>query len=137
MRFYREGLGTVCQSGVAHQQFLSLGRNFLSILFRLLRNHFLTDSQRLIIFSQDSLLTYNLLKRQPQKYSYSNKLPVKLQLATHFMNTTDGKLYVYELNNLPLGDAAVAALDLNNQEWGNRPGSSHCRYSCTIMTALG
>ena len=75
------------------------------------------DSQRLIIFSQDSLLTYNLLKRQPQKYSYSNKLPVKLQLDTHFMNTTDGKLYVYELNNLPLGDATVAALDLNNQEW--------------------
>ena len=75
------------------------------------------DSQRLIIFSQDSLLTYNLLKRQPQKYSYSNTLPVKLQLATHFMNTTDGKLYVYELNNLPLGDATVAALDLNNQEW--------------------
>lgn len=75
------------------------------------------DSQRLIIFSQDSLLTYNLLKRQPQKYSYSNKLPVKLQLATHFMNTTDGKLYVYELNNLPLRDATVAALDLNNQEW--------------------
>ena len=75
------------------------------------------DSQRLIIFSQDSLLTYNLLKRQPQKYSYSNKLPVKLQLATHFMNTTDGKLYVYELNNLPLGDATVAALDPNNQEW--------------------
>ena len=75
------------------------------------------DSQRLIIFSQDSLLTYNLLKRQPQKYSYSNKLPVKLQLATHFMNTSDGKLYVYELNNLPLGDATVAALDLNNQEW--------------------
>ena len=75
------------------------------------------DSQRLIIFSQDSLLTYNLLKRQPQKYSYSNKLPVKLQLATHFMNTTDGKLYVYELDNLPLGDATVAALDLNNQEW--------------------
>ena len=75
------------------------------------------DSQRLIIFSQDSLLTYNLLKRQPQKYSYSNKLPVKLQLATHFMNTTDGKLYVYELNNLPLGDATIAALDLNNQEW--------------------
>lgn len=75
------------------------------------------DSQRLIIFSQDSLLTYNLLKRQPQKYSYSNKLPVKLQLATHFMNTTDGKLYVYELNNLPLVDATVAALDLNNQEW--------------------
>ena len=75
------------------------------------------DSQRLIIFSQDSLLTYNLLKRQPQKYSYSNKLPVKLQLATHFMNTTDGKFYVYELNNLPLGDATVAALDLNNQEW--------------------
>lgn len=75
------------------------------------------DSQRLIIFSQDSLLTYNLLKRQPQKYSYSNKLPVKLQLATHFMNTTDGKLYVYELNNLPLGDTTVAALDLNNQEW--------------------
>ncbi len=75
------------------------------------------DSQRLIIFSQDSLLTYNLLKRQPQKYSYSNKLPVKLQLATHFMNTTDGKLYVYELNNLPLGDATVAALDLNNLEW--------------------
>ena len=40
-----------------------------------------------------------------------------MQLATPFLNTTDGKLYVYELNNLPLGDATVAALDLNNQEW--------------------
>lgn len=75
------------------------------------------DSQRLVVFSQDSLLTYSLLKRQLQKFSYSNKLPVKLQLATHFMNTTDGKLYVYELNNLPLGDATVAALDLNKREW--------------------
>ena len=75
------------------------------------------DSQRLIIFSQDSLLTYNLLKRQPQKYSYSNKLPVKLQWATPFRPTTDGTLSVYEVKNLPLGDATVAALDLNNQEW--------------------
>ena len=75
------------------------------------------DSQRLIVFSQDSLLTYNLLKRQSQTSSYANRLPVKLQLATHFMNTTDGKLYVYELNNLPLGDVTVAALDLNKWEW--------------------
>ena len=75
------------------------------------------DSQRLIIFSQDSLFTYNLLKRQSQKYSYSSKLPVKMQLATHFMNTTDGKLYVYELNNLPLGSTTVAALDLSKREW--------------------
>lgn len=75
------------------------------------------DSQRLIVFNQDSLLTYNLLKRQSQTYPYANKLPVKLQLATHFMNTTDGKLYVYELNNLPLGDATVAALDLDKREW--------------------
>ncbi|MDB0715425.1 hypothetical protein PL498_06720 [Bacteroides xylanisolvens] len=75
------------------------------------------DSQKLIIFSQDSLLTFNLLKRQLQKYSYANKLPVKMQLATHFMNTTDSKLYVYELNNLPLGDATVAALDLGKREW--------------------
>lgn len=75
------------------------------------------DSQKLIIFGQDSLLTFNLLKRQLQKYSYTNKLPVKMQLATHFMNTTDGKLYVYELNNLPLGDATVAALDLGKREW--------------------
>lgn len=75
------------------------------------------DSQRLIIFSQDSLLMYNLLKRQSQRYSYNNKLPVKLQLGTHFMNTTDGQLYVYELNNLPLGDATVAALDLNKLKW--------------------
>lgn len=75
------------------------------------------DSQRLVVFSQDSLLTYHLLKRQLQKSSYLNQLPVKLQLATHFLNTTDGKLYVYELNNLPLGDATVAALDLNKREW--------------------
>lgn len=78
---------------------------------------FAPDSQRLIVFNQDSLLTYNLLKRQSQTYPYANKLPVKLQLATHFMNTTDGKLYVYELNNLPLGDATVAALDLDKREW--------------------
>lgn len=75
------------------------------------------DSQRMVAFSQDSLLIYNLLKRQLQKSFYINKLPVKLQLATHFINTTDGKLYVYELNNLPLGDATVAALDLNKREW--------------------
>lgn len=78
---------------------------------------FESDNQRLLVFNQDSLLTYNLLKRQSQTYPYANKLPVKLQLATHFMNTTDGRLYVYELNNLPLGDATVAALDLNKKEW--------------------
>ena len=102
---------------MAHQRFLSLEKLFEYSFQTPSGITFEPDSQRLIIFSQDSLLTYNLLKRQPQKYSYSNKLPVKLQLATHFMNTTDGKLYVYELNNLPLGDATVAALDLNNQEW--------------------
>lgn len=75
------------------------------------------DSQRLIAFSQDSLLVYEVLKRQAQTYAYVGQLPVKLQLATHFMNTTDGKLYVYEVNNLPLGDATVAALDVDKREW--------------------
>ncbi len=75
------------------------------------------DSQRLVAFSQDSLLVYNVLERRSQEYAYANQLPVKLQLATHFINTTDGRLYVYELNNLPLGDATVAALDVDKREW--------------------
>lgn len=78
---------------------------------------FEADSQRLIIFNQDSLLTYNFLKRQPQAAAYINKLPVKLQLGTHFINHSQGKLYVYELNNLPIGDPTVAALDVSLRQW--------------------
>lgn len=73
--------------------------------------------QRLIAFNQDSILYYDVLRHKQDRRSYANSLPVKLQLATHFLNTATGKLYVYELNNLPLGDATVAALDLETLDW--------------------
>lgn len=75
------------------------------------------EGQRLVAFNQDSILYYDVLQHKQEKRAYANNLPVKLQLATHFLNTATGKLYVYELNNLPLGDATVAALDLKTLGW--------------------
>lgn len=62
-------------------------------------------------FNQDSLWTYSPRDGERSGLPYTGELPVHLQLGTHFLNTTDGRLYVYELNNLPLGDVTVAALD--------------------------
>lgn len=75
------------------------------------------EGQRLVAFNQDSILYYDVLQHKQEKRAYASNLPVKLQLATHFLNTATGKLYVYELNNLPLGDATVAALDLKTLNW--------------------
>lgn len=75
------------------------------------------NKQRLIAFNQDSLLIYDLQDHKQIKYPYSNPLPVHLQLATHFFNTSDGKLYSYELNGIPTGDISVAALDIDKQTW--------------------
>lgn len=73
--------------------------------------------QQLVTFNQDSVLVYKVIERKKKKQAYANKLPVHLQLGTNFINTTDGKLYTYELNNLPMGDPTVAALNLDNYQW--------------------
>lgn len=71
------------------------------------------QGQRLLLFNQDSLQTYLPERRELSAMPYATPLPVRLQLGTCFLNTSDGRLYAYELNNLPLGDVTVAALDSN------------------------
>lgn len=67
--------------------------------------------QEMWIFTQDSVSYLPLEQGCAFMRSYAAHIPVNIQLATHFVNTTDGKLYVYELNNLPIGDITTAALD--------------------------
>ena len=74
-------------------------------------------TQKMLFFNQDSLMTFDLEKHSFEGEAYTNRLPVHLQLATHFLNTTTGRLHVYEVNNLPLGDVTSAALDLEKKSW--------------------
>ncbi len=69
------------------------------------------EQQCFYIFNQDSLLNYDIEESKLFSYSYNSSLPVKMQLGTHFINKKNNELYVYELNNLPVGDITVASLD--------------------------
>lgn len=73
--------------------------------------------QCLVAFTQDSLWRYDLRGRKLASLRCEPALPVRLQLATSFVNTDDGRLYAYELNNLPIGDVTVAALDIDSGCW--------------------
>lgn len=76
--------------------------------------------QKLIAFNQDSVWHYDLHERSLLAEKPRTPLEVQLQLAMSFMDTDDGNLYVYELNNLPEGDVTVASLNPLTMEWNSQ-----------------
>ncbi len=75
------------------------------------------NNSRFIFQNSDTLNFYNFNKETNSFYSFKNKLLVPMRLGTSFLDPVKNKLYVYELNDVLLGKATIASIDLNNPEY--------------------
>lgn len=62
------------------------------------------------LFTQDSVRDFIISTKRFVNKS-SSKNPVHIQLGTNFFNPGDQSLYVYEVNNLPIGDVTISQMD--------------------------
>lgn len=73
------------------------------------------NTQEFLFIDKDSLVCYNVMS---EKRSTSPiRTPIQMQLGTSVINTRDNCLYMYELNNLPLGETTVSSLNLSDKTW--------------------
>lgn len=73
--------------------------------------------QAIQFITPDSLFTYQVDEKNIKKRPYANRMPVKMQLGTNFMDETAGLMYAYEINNLPIDSTTIAALDMRTLQW--------------------
>ncbi|MBG7631588.1 MAG: hypothetical protein IZT56_14315, partial [Bacteroidetes bacterium] len=72
-------------------------------------------NQRFIIQNADTLLFYDLKDGSTTSNTYKNKLPISMRLGTSFLDISKNKLYVYEVNDIPIEKASVASLNLKEE----------------------
>ena len=75
------------------------------------------SKQNILLFNTDSLSLFDLRTNNVCVKKYTNKLPVDIQLGTSFVDDKEDKLYLYEVNNLPIGNTTIASLDIENRIW--------------------
>lgn len=73
--------------------------------------------QEIEFITPDSLFVYQVNAKRSLKRPYANRMPLQMLLGTSFINGTDGKLYAYEINNLPTNSLTMAALDMSTLLW--------------------
>jgi two-component SAPR family response regulator len=83
----------------------------------ILGSKFSEKQQKILFISKDSLFVYQVGNEKLNSMVYANKMPVQMLLGTNFINETTNKIYAYEINNLPLGNTTIAALDVPTLTW--------------------
>jgi len=73
--------------------------------------------QRFLITSPSVLVCYNFNEETTNTLSTKNRLPVPMRLATSFIDSTTNNLFVYEVNDVPLGKATIASINLDTLMW--------------------
>lgn len=75
------------------------------------------ENKKIYCFSQDSLFSFDLHRMVMNGVPYENAIPLRMRLGTNFYLDQENKLYVYEINGIPLGNPTMASLDLDKGEW--------------------
>ncbi|MDN5286381.1 MAG: hypothetical protein JWR38_2655 [Mucilaginibacter sp.] len=79
--------------------------------------NFNPQDQTLIIFKNDSLITYDMQHDRIAGKAFQNKLPVPLLLGKSIINTKENKCYAYEVLRAAKPGPCIASLDLNTLKW--------------------
>ena len=74
-----------------------------------------STEMKIQVVGKDSLASYDIVKSTFEKKAYTNRLPVSIRLGASFF--LDGKLFVYEVNNVPNGSPTMSSLDLTTYTW--------------------
>ncbi len=79
---------------------------------------FIPEQNQVVAFTQDSLFSFQLTTGASASFGYENKLPIsRLILARSGWDSLRQQLWVYEANNLPIGDTTIALLDIEKKRW--------------------
>ncbi len=76
-----------------------------------------STEMRILVVEEDSLVSFNLERNTVGRKAYTNHLDVPIRLGASFF--ANGKLRVYEVNDIPNGHPSMAALDLSSYTWTN------------------
>jgi len=75
-------------------------------------------TQTMLFFSRDSLTMFDMTSNSLTVKKYKNELPVDMRLGTSFIDDTNQRPFIYEVNNLPEGSVTMAFLnDTEHLEW--------------------
>lgn len=74
-------------------------------------------NQNFIILDQNAITIFNVLSRETTERKYNNDLPFNILLGSSFVDTVRNRVYLYEINSLPLESSTIAYLDLAQLEW--------------------
>lgn len=74
-------------------------------------------NNKILCFNADSITFFDVATNTTSVNKYKNAMPVDIQLGTSFINQNNGELYVYEVNNLPIGQTTIAALNTATNVW--------------------
>lgn len=75
------------------------------------------DDKYIYILSKDTFVSCNLNTYEVNNYKYENDIPISILLGTSFFDNIKRKIYLYELNGLPLGNTTFASFDLKSRKW--------------------
>lgn len=99
--------------------------------------NFSSTDQKLLIFTHDSLISYDPEMKQKTETAYQNKIPVQLVLGKSIFNARENKFYAYELFDVPQGTPGIASLSLgeNRPQWTvtGKAGLPHQLHHHTVF----
>lgn len=79
---------------------------------------FIPHQNRVVAFTKDSLLSFQLGTETITGVKIENPLPIsRLILGRSAWDSVRQQIWVYEANNLPIGDTTIALLDLEKKRW--------------------
>lgn len=74
-------------------------------------------AMKILVAGKDSLVLFDMVRNTSVKKPYANTLDVPVRLQTSFFD--NGRLFVYEVNDVLRNHPTIASIDLSNYEWEN------------------
>lgn len=78
---------------------------------------FNTETCEAYYFNADSISFYNIKSKERFSRRYHNRCPLNFRQGSNFIDTKQGRLYVYDVTSLREGEVSVAYLDLTDFSW--------------------
>jgi DNA-binding transcriptional activator of the SARP family len=79
--------------------------------------NYYNTNQEFIFFTTDSIQRYDICTHELSSFKYNNLLPIDIWTGSSFIDTTNNRLYAYEVSHRPKADYTVTYLDLNTYKW--------------------
>jgi two-component SAPR family response regulator len=72
------------------------------------------NQHRFIFQNTDSLQFYNYKNETTSEFSFTNKLDISMRLGNSLFDSSDNKLYIYELYDIAPSTSSIVEIDLQN-----------------------